>query len=500
MSNRPSRRLFLTTATATASLSALPLWAQAPDASLRPQLRGSDLRKRSVASPQSLLANAGLTGAVTYAIADVKSGKILESAGAQTGMPPASVAKALTAAYALESLGAGHRFQTRLVTRSKIQNGILNGDLILVGGADPTLDTNALAALARDLKAAGLREVRGKFIVYEGALPFVRSIDPGQPDHVGYSPAVSGISLNFNRVHFEWRRASGSWQTTMDARSNKYRPDVRSSRMRISKRSLPIYTYEDANGIDNWTVASAALGSGGARWLPVRNPALYAGDVLRTLARANGITLPAATPSRRLQPGTSTLARHQSAPLRDILRDMLKFSTNLTAEMVGLSATAARGKAPTTLKASAREMSRWAATRYGMTSTQLVDHSGLGDASRMSAQDLVNALVRLRSSNALRPILKPFALRNSKGQVLKNHPIKVDAKTGTLNFVSGLGGYMTTPGGTELAFAIFAADTPRRARIPKANRERPEGASSWNKRAKRLQQSLIERWGGVYGS
>ncbi len=82
----------------------------------------------------------------------------------------------------------------------------------------------------------------------------------------------------------------------------------------------------------------------------------------------------------------------------------------------------------------------------------------------------------------------------------KGHPIKVRAKTGTLNFVSGLAGYMTAKDGTELAFAIFVADTRAREKIKRNDRDRPQGARGWNKRAKVLQQRLIERWGAVYGS
>jgi len=57
-----------------------------------------------------------------------------------------------------------------------------------------------------------------------------------------------------------------------------------------------------------------------------------------------------------------------------------------------------------------------------------------------------------------------------------------------------------SPDGTELVFAIFTADKRARAAISRAERERPKGAKSWNRRAKQLQQSLIERWSRVYGS
>lgn len=483
-----------------ASTVAVPALANAPAVSLRPQARGRVAAKRVVAGAESLVANAGLSGKVSFAVADVETGALLEGVNAASGQPPASVSKALTALYALETLGAEHRFQTRLVADGPVQNGVLRGNLYLAGGGDPTLDTRGLADLAARLKDFGIREVTGDFRVYEGALPFVRTIDPEQPDHVGYSPAVSGVALNFNRVFFEWARAGNGYSVTMDARAGNYRPQVQTARVVLASRSLPVYDYSSRNGIDEWSVAKGALGNGGGRWLPVRAPAAYAGDVFGTLARSQGIVLKSARVTRRLPGGAQVIAQVSSDPLRVILRDMLKYSTNVTAEMVGLAATVSQGNSPTSLRASGQAMSRWAKGRFGMSTVSLVDHSGLGDASRMSAQELVQTLVQVRKRDILRPILKPVAIRDDQGRVMKNHPVKVDAKTGTLNFVSGLGGYMTATDGRELAFAFFAADTDTRSRIPRQNRERPKGARTWNGRAKRLQQALIRRWDALYGS
>ena len=472
--------------------------ANAPQNSLRPVMRSAELGAKAHGGVAGLVQRAGLQGEVICAVADVKSGLRLEELNGQKSLPPASVAKALTALYSLEVLGAGHRFETRVLATGPVKNGVLQGDLVLRGGGDPTLDTNHLAKLAAAVKESGVREVRGALRVDDSALPFTASIDSGQPDHVGYSPAVSGIALNFNRVHFEWKRGGQGYAVTMDARTEKYRPEVQMARMKVVQRSLPVYTYADQKGADTWTVARSALGKGGSRWLPVRKPGAYAGDVFRTMLRAHGVTTGKVKVGK--SSGGSILARHHSAPLTTILRGMLKHSNNLTAEMVGLSATAALKGEARSLKHSAGEMSSWAATRYGMTGTKLVDHSGLGDASRMAPVDLVDALVKVRKSGVLRPLLKPFPMRDAKGRVVKTHPIKVDAKTGTLNFVSGLGGFMTAADGTELAFAIFIADVDRRARIKRADREVPQGARQWNRGAKQLQQKLIERWGAIYGS
>jgi D-alanyl-D-alanine carboxypeptidase/D-alanyl-D-alanine-endopeptidase (penicillin-binding protein 4) len=492
-----SKRAFL--AGSLSVLTSGAVWAKAPAASLRPVPRPANAAKRSVPDPKSLIAQAKLGGRVVYAVADAKTGARLEGNLPTTQVAPASVAKAVTALYALDALGADHRFQTRLMATGAVSNCVLGGDLILVGGGDPTLDTNHLADMARQLKAAGVREVRGAFKVFEGALPFIKTIDTDQPDHVGYSPAVSGISLNYNRVHFEWRRNSGKYSISMDARSDKYRPDVTMAQMRIADRSLPVYAYADQKGRDAWSVSRGALGNAGSRWLPVRKPAAYAGDVFRSMAASQGIRLKTAEVVRRAPQG-AVLVTQRSEPLREILRDMLRFSTNLTAEMVGMAATSKRKGVPSGLRASASEMNAWAKSSLGVSGMNLRDHSGLGAANRMSADAMVDTLVKVFASDSLRTILKPVAMRDSKGRVLKNHPIAVNAKTGTLNFVSGLGGYMEAKDGSVLAFAIFSGDEAVRKRIKKANREAPQGARGYNKRAKRLQQQLIERWGTLYGS
>ncbi|MEB8387532.1 D-alanyl-D-alanine carboxypeptidase/D-alanyl-D-alanine-endopeptidase [Rhodobacteraceae bacterium KMM 6894] len=494
-----SRRLFLGGAATSALASGA--FAGAPSVSLRPQLRPEGL-KRNAARPsapeaQTLIERAKLGGRVGYAVIDVGTGTVLEARDARAGFPPASVAKAITTLYALEALGDGYRFRTQLVATGPLENGIIKGDLVLTGGGDPTLDTNALADMAADLKAAGVHSVTGDFRIFSGALPYEKVIDPAQPDQVGYNPALSGLNLNFNRVHFQWVRAGSGYTVTMDARSNKYRPDVTVSRMEIKNRASPLYTYRDAGDHDQWTVAQGALGGSGSRWLPVRHPANYAGEVFAYFARAQGLKLNGPKVQRTAPVGTA-LVTHQSVRLTTILRDMLKYSNNLTAELVGMTATAARRGTVGSLAESGREMSGWARGTLGLSDAALVDHSGLGAASRIGPESLARALAGAYGNNILSPLLKPFSMRDAKGGVNKNHPVKVLAKTGTLHFVSALAGYATGPRGRPLAFVIFAANEDLRKGLETSSQDRPPGSASWNKRAKILQQALIERWDAVY--
>ncbi|SHG90009.1 D-alanyl-D-alanine carboxypeptidase/D-alanyl-D-alanine endopeptidase [Marivita hallyeonensis] len=481
--------------------SALAQSTLAPLTSLRPTGRGTDLLKAYQPPLSELVAASGLPGKVSVQVADVNTGLVLESHNPLRALPPASVAKALTACYALDVLGPGYHFETRLLASGPVENGRLDGDLILAGGGDPTLDTDALADMAKRLREeAGITEVMGRFLIWDGALPLVREIDPEQPVQVGYNPGISGLNLNFNRVHFEWKRAGEGYSVTMDARSESLRPDVRTARMRIEPRRFPIYTYADAGTHDAWTVAQGALGKQGARWLPVRKPALYAAEVFQTLARSNGIVLKTGEKIDAIPEGTTPLVTHQSAPLRIILRDMLRYSTNITAECVGMTATNARAGSVTTLKGSAEAMNAWAVETLGMSAPALEDHSGLGDDSRLSARDMVKALIAARKAMGIKPLLRTHPLRTEEREIIKDHPMKVQAKTGTLNFVSGLGGFIDLPDGTELAFAFFSADLPSRDALSREERERPPGGKTYNTRARKLQQRMLARWGIVYNS
>lgn len=482
MANRFTRRALLSGLGATLATPALAL---APTRSLRPVPRGA--APIAVAPPEyaSLIRDAGLGGQVTFAVADAKTGAFIETHNADVRLPAASVAKAATAYYALDRLGPEYRFVTRVLATAPIVNGRLDGDLILEGGGDPTLDTDAMADLVLALKATGLIEVRGALRIDARALPNLPWIDPDQPDHVSYNPAIAGLNLNFNRVHFEWKRAKDGYDITMQARARRFRPAVDVATMSLEDRKMPVYTYERRSGVDRWTVAKGALGRDGARWLPVRDPAAYAADVFMTLARSNGIVL------RRgpnvLQPVAATeLVAHESAPLTEIAADMLEYSTNLTAESLGITASRNGGARPPSLIRSAREMNKWLNGAVGARSAGFVDHSGLGYGSRVTAQDMVRILQSAAGNGALKPLLKDIKVE-APGAVVR-------AKTGTLNFVSGLAGYVDAPNGRSLTFAIFSADLERRDAIDVANRERPPGARSWARRARGLQKSLIGRW------
>ena len=484
---------------------ALPALAEAPAVSLRPRARPdpSVTVKPLDQGAAALVQAAKLTGTVGYCVVDLASGRVLEASGEAQEMPPASVTKAVTTAFALEKLGVEHRFVTRVMRTGAVVNGRLDGDLILAGGGDPTFDTDKMGDLVAALAASGLREVTGKFVAYAGALPERAEIATDQPDFVGYNPAISGLMLNFNRVNFVWKAVNDGYSLAMNAEGERFVPPVSMARVQVVDRDVPLFAYEpgpeSAAAQDNRSVARGALGREGSRWLPVRHAATYVAEVFQTLCAAQGIKLPQAEVVYAL-PQAAEIVRHESEALPDLLRKMMRFSTNLTAEAVGLAASGAG-----TLEGSAAVMTTWARRRFGVKAV-FGDHSGLGPKTRISPAEMVQVMIKARQDkhlSMLHDLMKSADLPSADGKpapkAAKAGSVpRVSAKSGTMNFVSNLSGYVDALGGRSLAFAIFTADVPRRSAVPEWNRESPEGDKAWVRRAHRLQGQLLNRWGRTY--
>jgi len=91
------------------------------------------LRSAAAATPpdtlQAILEASGLAAVSGFAVADLDAGgRLLEGHAPEVGRPPASVLKTLTTLYALEALGAGYRFHTRLLATGPVAGGTLAGE------------------------------------------------------------------------------------------------------------------------------------------------------------------------------------------------------------------------------------------------------------------------------------------------------------------------------------------------------------------------------------
>ncbi len=462
------------------------------------------------------------SGEVGFMLLDLDSEEILSRHAPDAALIPASVSKAPTALYALEALGEDFTFKTDLVASGAIDHGVLLGDLTLVGGGDPTLDSKDLATLAQALKDAGIVRVEGRFLYDTGDTPGFERIASGQPPQAPYNPGYSGLNLNFNRVLAEWKRdaaagivfmlsaRAGSWSPPADVISAEASP-AGGPGFESRQLSRHIGPGLSAETIEHWRVAEHLLGRKGARWLPVRRPARYAAGAFAGIAAELGVELP--RPEAGRAPAKSALvARVESKPLSAILRGMLKHSTNVTAEAVGIAASRARGvlfKDPVDITASGQAMSDWLTERFDLDGSDaeplhIVNHSGLSTDSRVSARGMVKLLARAAKDPKLGPafidLLPSDGVRGAKPKAKKQKAKAAVtlAKTGTIFYGRALAGYLECQSGQRYAFAIMSSDLDARsafdASFDPGATGAPRAARRWLGRARSVERKLLSGW------
>ena len=97
-------------------------------------------------------------------IIDLHTGQVIYAFNASQRMRPASTEKVVTAIAALDQLGPHYQFQTQLLATAPLKDGVLQGDLYIKGGMDPLLTTADVRVLAQQLKAMGVRKIKGHLL------------------------------------------------------------------------------------------------------------------------------------------------------------------------------------------------------------------------------------------------------------------------------------------------------------------------------------------------
>jgi D-alanyl-D-alanine carboxypeptidase/D-alanyl-D-alanine-endopeptidase (penicillin-binding protein 4) len=398
---------------------------------------------------------------------------------------------------ALDVLGPEHRYRTDLLARGVLDGGVLYGDLILRGGGDPALDLADLLGLAVRLKTRGVRQVDGRFLIDDSALPRLSEIEPTQPPEAAYNPSIGALSLAFNRVRVAWRGGgridAAALPPLYEARFEAAPP------ARLPPGGVALARADERAVV--WQVADRGRRRQMIE-LPVKDPGFHAGYVFRQLAGAQGISL--GPPVRGVTPsGAYLVATNESAPLLHLLRDMLVYSNNMMAETIGLSAAARLGDVSGGLDDAGNLLLDHLARmlpEVDWRGAVLGNFSGLDGTGRLTPRQLA-AILRYGWHNDALPALLPGG--GWSGTLIRrfdgvDEALRVWAKTGTLNYGSALAGYVFPMTDRPAVFVTMVSDVGARdaydALLPYPGPAARTAAGAWLGRARALQDSLVESW------
>jgi len=409
----------------------------------------------------------------------VASGRVIYSRNAMRRFIVASNEKLVTAAAALEVLGADYRFETALYGRGPVRRGVLRGDLILRGGGDPTIggrydDENAIDVFrrwARSLRSEGLRGVTGDAVADDTFFDRrYRHPNWGRyPAWKWHYTTASALSVNDNCVVITVEPGPQAGAPASAALAPASAPLKLLNLCQTATKRHAIW-FDRSAGEDTIKVGGhVRLGSAGySGEVTVPDPPLYAATTLKQAFEEEGLriegrarVLRAADPA--LYEGAQRLCLRSTA-LPPVLHTMVKRSHNHYAEQV-----------MKTIGAEARGVGSWEAgaagaaemlRRMGFSDEEfcLDDGSGLSRENELTPALLTSLLVEMARSPygpAFAQLLPVAGEDGTLRRRLTEAPYRgnVRAKTGYLSGVGALSGYATTRSGVAVAFSVLINDS-----------------------------------------
>ena len=410
--------------------------------------------------------------------------EVLDARNADGRFVPASVLKVATVAAALEHLGPDYRWVTRLTSVAPVDGPLLDGDLVIEAGADPTWgrdgEEDAPGTLARQVRERGLTRIAGDLVVDAGRFPGrLHPLDRGIGD-LAYRHGTPPAALAIDEATITVRAAPGA---SVGAPARIEAPAGvelinRTATVGPDRHGAGTLDFLALWGTDTLLVRGEYPISEPSFVVPASDPdpVRRAGLRLRDALAEAGVQVDGAVRLRTEPPAASgsaasgsatVLAELRSPPLGSLLPDLLTDSHNWYADMLALTIgleVAGTGRFDDGVGVVSEFVS--GLVDGAATPVPTLDEVWLEDGSGLSPANLVtpSAVVRLLAHAASRPWGGALidALATPGEGTLRSWPRlpPVAAKTGTLRHTVALAGVLRPRSATPVFFCYFVNHRP----------------------------------------
>lgn len=401
---------------------------------------------------------------------------------AQQLMQPASTIKVLTTLVALEQLGPAFRGRTELRTAAPLRNGVLEGDLVLKGGADADMDGAALQQMLQALRYQGIERIAGRLVLDR------QLFNPSRPD-LGTPPFDESPDAYYNVVPDALLINKNMLQLDLRSNGERLQVSMQPALDRVSIESgMTLIDADCASWEAGWKLPQVLREAGGQLRIILqgtypkncaRSDSVnlldrqdYVDRLFRaTWARVGGV-IDGETVEGAAPPATRLLAEHVARALPETIRDTNKISDNALARTLFLtlgsleyddwlgSRPLPASPEPTTVRAD-RTVRNWLRTQ-GIPDVGVVieNGSGLSRSEKISPMQLALVLkagLASRWAPEFMSSLPIAALDGTMRRRLKDSPAALRArfKTGGLRNVVALAGYVPDAAGRQCVVVVI---------------------------------------------
>jgi D-alanyl-D-alanine carboxypeptidase/D-alanyl-D-alanine-endopeptidase (penicillin-binding protein 4) len=430
-------------------------------------------------------------------VLDLTTSEVMMAANDTKGLIPASVMKMLTAATALKTLGPAYRFPTWIMTDGTIERdttggGALKGSLYIKGQGDPTMVVERMWRMIRTLKNMGITEIKGDVIFDDGYFSDSTLIpgwfsDEDMKDGPTYFAPLGALSLNYNVATLILRPgpavgaaavAISDTPTSVVVIDNALTTARAGGRIRLNlEREMDptgkIVTFHLAGSIPLDAAPEKVYKS-------LADPLGNYISGFTALAAEQGLKVKGRYKVGSTPKSASLLFKEESDPLLNILAEMNKHSNNFMAEQIlrGIGAEV-KGLPGTTAKGVQVVNEYLAALGIPSTDFHLINGSGLSRDIKVRPSTITRMLSGIYQDPGLGPeFLATLSVAGRDGTLWsrfrgeENMEGRMRGKTGTLNGVHCLAGYVRGTNNHMYAFSFLVNDINGAASRARAGHDR----------------------------
>jgi D-alanyl-D-alanine carboxypeptidase/D-alanyl-D-alanine-endopeptidase (penicillin-binding protein 4) len=418
---------------------------------------------------QALAAAKIPVGNVAVVVQEVGVHQEILRANAAAPMNPASVMKLVTTYAALEQLGPAYRWRTEAYVTGPVQDGVLDGDLVLKGGGDPKLDLEGFWRLVRALRGKGLREIRGSLIIDRSR--FERSEgDAGRFDGDPFRPynvLPDALLVNYRSLRFVFVAEPERAAVRVYVEPRPPALEVVSV-LKLSEGGCPEGSaFRDLLKPNFEPARQRVVFSGqfpascGEKDLNVAllDPNDQVAGVFRQFWQESGGAWTGSARDGAATAGAKPFHVHESPALAEVVRDTNKFSNNIMARHLFLTLGADARSAST--QKSVTAVRSWLASK-NIAAAELVmeNGSGLSRIERINAGNLAALLQAAWKSPVMPEFIASMPIAGIDGTMRRR--VKGDGvagqahiKTGLLSDVRSMAGYVLDRRGHRLVVVMI---------------------------------------------
>ena len=384
-------------------------------------------------------------------------------------MNPASTMKLVTTFAALELLGRDYRWRTEAYLGGDLVDGTLHGDLVLKGHGDPKITVEHWRQLIADLRAKGLERIEGDLVLDRSHFgltvhdPAAFDAEPLRPYNVG----PDALLVNFKTVRFAFEPNGAD-----DAVELKVEPPL----PHVAVGPPPALVDGDCGNwrqaVSGWFVNEPAVaaatfpgqyprGCGPREWhVALLDHSAYVHGMFEHYFAEAGGTFAGMVRDGRA-PAAKPFAVLESSPLQDVIRDINKLSNNVMARQLFLTLATASAPPPATLDGARQAVRQWLAKRkLAFPGFQIDNGSGLSRDERVTARGLAQLLAAAYASPVREEFAASLAIAATDGTLerrMRNGSAagRAQLKSGSLEGVRALAGYLQDAGGTRWILVAF---------------------------------------------